>query len=433
MKIPKLLWLIAFLLFLATALNYADRMVLSIVWGDIRKEFNFSPEDYGQIGALFFVAYAIMYAGSGWVIDRLGTKRGFGFFIFCWSVSQALHAFAFGKWTFATYRFMLGLSEPANWPAAAKAVGEWFPPAQRALGVGIFNAGSSVGSVLAPPLVAWITVEYGWRSAFVFTGLAGFVWLAIWMVIYDPPHRNRWISQAEYQKLAPQLPPPVEAAPSKEKIDLIQVFLTRGCWSLAIARFFTDPVIYFMTFWLPEYLRVERHFDLKQVGRYAWVPFVFGGIGYVLGGWLSAYLIRRGWPLPRARKFIMAVGACCLPVAILAPFVPEAWMAIGATCFVTFGHAFWVSNLQALPTDLFRGREVATASGFTGMGGAIGGALAQLGTGYLVANFSYAPVFIIAGLMHPLSAVLVYWWLPDREFSKPHRINTVREISKTKR
>ncbi len=173
-----------------------------------------------------------------------------------------------------------------------------------------------------------------------------------------------------------------------------------------------------MTFWLPEYLRVERNFDLAQVGKYAWVPFVFGGIGYVVGGWLSAFLIRRGWPLPRARKFVMALGAACLPVAILAPFAPQAWMAIGATCFVTWGHAFWVSNLQALPTDLFRGREVATASGFTGMGGAIGGALAQLGTGYLVANFSYTPVFIIAGLMHPLSMALVYWWLPDREFAK---------------
>lgn len=418
MKIPRMLWIVTLLLFLATALNYADRMVLSIVSVDIRKEFNFSPQDYSQIVAFFFVAYAIMYAGSGWIIDRLGTKRGFGLFILCWSVSQVLHAFSIGKWSLAGYRFMLGLSEPGNWPAAAKAVGEWFPPAQRALGVGLFNAGSSVGSVIAPPMVAWITYAYGWRAAFIITGLMGFGWLVAWMSLYDPPHRNRWITREEYGALAPQLPPPAEAVPAKEKIDVVRVFLTRGCWVLAIARFFGDPVIYFMTFWLPEYLRVERHFDLAQVGRYAWVPFVFGGIGYVVGGWLSAELIRRGWPLPRARKFIMALGAACLPVAILAPFVPEAWMAIGATCFVTWGHAFWVSNLQALPTDLFRGREVATASGFTGMGGAIGGALAQLGTGYLVAHFSYAPVFVIAGFMHPLAVTLIYLLLPDREFTK---------------
>lgn len=417
MKIPKLIWVIGLLLFLATALNYGDRMVLSIVSVDIRKEFGLSVGDYSEITALFMVAYAIMYAGSGWISDRLGTKRAFGLFIFGWSLAQALHAFAFGKWSLAGYRFMLGLFEPGNWPVAAKAVGEWFPPANRALGIGVFNAGSSIGPVVAPYAVAWITLHYGWRAAFVTTGALGFVWLVAWLIVYDPPRRNRWMRSEEYAELAPQLPPPAEAEPNAERIDVVRVFLSRGCWSLLIARFFTDPVIYFVIFWLPEYLRNERHFDLEMVGRYAWVPFIFGGIGYILGGWLSALLIRRGWPLPRARKFIMAVGAACLPVAILAPFVPAAWMAIAATCFVTFGHAFWVSNLQALPTDLFRGREVATASGFTGMGGAIGGALAQLGTGYLVLRFSYAPVFIIAGLMHPLSAVLVYWWLPDREFA----------------
>lgn len=418
MKIPKMLWVIGLLLFLATALNYADRMVLSIVSVDIRKEFHLSVQDYSHIAALFMVAYALMYAGSGWVIDRLGTKRGFALFILAWSIAQALHAFAFGKWSLAGYRFLLGLAEPANWPAAAKAVAEWFPPAQRALGIGVFNAGSSIGPVVAPPLVAWITVQYGWRAAFIATGLMGLVWVAAWLILYNPPQCNRWLSEAEYAVMRPQLPPVVEAAPNTEKIDVFRVFTSRGCWSLVVARFFTDPVIYFVIFWLPEYLRNERHFDLQMVGRYAWVPFVFGGIGYILGGWLSSYFIGKGWPLPRARKFVMAMGACFLPVAIVAPFVPAAWMAIAATCFVTFGHAFWVSNLQALPTDLFPGREVATASGFTGMGGAVGGALAQLGTGYLVANFSYAPVFIIAGLMHPLSAVLVYLWLPDREFAK---------------
>jgi len=418
MKIPKMIWVVGLLLFLATALNYTDRMVLSIVSVDIRNDFHLSPQDYSQINSVFFVAYAIMYAGSGWIIDRLGTKRGFTLFIVGWSFSQVLHALTLGKWSLAGCRFMLGLLEPGNWPAAAKAVAEWFPPAQRALGVGVFNAGSSVGSVIAPSLVAFVTLQYGWRAAFVATGALGFAWLVLWLVLYDPPHRNRWITHAEFARLQPHLPPPVESAPAKKKIDVLRVFAARGCWSLTVARFFTDPVIYFVIFWLPEYLRNERHFDLHMVGKYAGVPFVFGGIGYVLGGWLSAFFMRKGWSLPRSRKFVMLMGACCLPVAMLAPFVPAAWMAIAATCFITFGHAFWVANLQALPTDLFPGHEVATASGFTGSGGAIGGALAQLGTGYLVAHFSYAPVFIIAGLMHPLSAALVYWWLPDREFAK---------------
>ncbi|HYO82924.1 MAG TPA: MFS transporter, partial [Bryobacteraceae bacterium] len=155
-----------------------------------------------------------------------------------------------------------------------------------------------------------------------------------------------------------------------------------------------------------------------MVGKYAWVPFIFGDVGYMLGGWLSGHLIRRGWTLPRARKFVMLLGAVCMPAAIFAPFVPEAWMAIAATCFVTFGHAFWVANIQTLPTDLFPSHEVGTAMGCSGMGGAIGGALANLGTGYLVQSFSYTPVFLMAGLMHPLSAFLVYRLLPDSRFPR---------------
>jgi ACS family hexuronate transporter-like MFS transporter len=416
-KIPKLLWIIAFLLFLATALNYADRMALSIVSVDIRNEFGLSPEDYSHILVLFFLAYAIMYAGSGYIVDRLGTRLGFALFILGWSVSQMLHAFSVGKWSLATYRFMLGLSEPGNWPAAAKAVQEWFPPSQRALGVGIFNAGSSIGSVIAPPLVAFITKFYGWRAAFLLTGAMGLGWLALWLIIYYPPRENRWLSKKECEELDAKLPPPEEAKPASDQaLDWKHVIAQRGCWTLILARFFTDPVIYFVIFWLPEYLRKERAFNLEEVGKYAWVPFVFGGIGYIVGGWLSGKLMRSGWTLPRSRKFVMALGAVVLPAAIFAPLVPAAWMAIAATCFVTWGHAFWVSNLQALPTDLFRGREVGTSSGFTGMGGAIGGMLAQLGTGYVVVHFSYAPIFLLAGLMHPLSAILIYWLLPDREF-----------------
>ena len=401
MNTSRMVWVVGFLLFLATALNYADRLVLSIVSVDIRKEFQLSPQDYSEVVALFLLAYAIMYGLSGWIIDRLGTKLGFAAFILAWSVSQALHAFTMGKWSLALYRFALGLSEPGNWPAAAKAVQEWFAPSDRALGIGVFNAGSSVGSAIAPPLVAWVTLQYGWRAAFVVTGLLGFGWLVAWMLIY---------------RTGPYLAAAPAHGESAARMNGWQIFKQRGCWSLFVARFFTDPVIYFVIFWLPEYLRNERHFNLNEVGEYAWVPFVFGGIGYLVGGALSSRLIQRGWTLPRSRKFVMALGAAFLPVAILAPFVPAAWMAIAATCFVTWGHAFWVSNLQALPTDLFRPKEIATASGFTGMGGAIGGMLAQLGTGYLVAHFSYAPVFIIAGLMHPLSAFLVYLWLPEREF-----------------
>jgi ACS family hexuronate transporter-like MFS transporter len=171
-------------------------------------------------------------------------------------------------------------------------------------------------------------------------------------------------------------------------------------------------------FWLPEYLRKERHFDLAMVGQYASVPFIAGGIGYVTGGWLSGKLMRAGWSLPKARKFVMLLGAAVMPAAILAPAVPTAWLAILAICFVTLGHAFWTSNLQAIPTDLFRSGEMGTATGFSGMGGAVGGILANYGTGWVVQHFSYAPIFLMAGLMHPLAIAIVYKMLPDHRFAR---------------
>lgn len=413
MTIPKLRWVLAAMLFLATMINYVDRTALSVVSGDVRREFGLTEQDYSHIVTIFLLAYAIMYAGSGYIVDRLGTKRGFALFISGWSVAQLLHAFAGGKWSLAGCRFLLGLMEPGNWPAAVKAVREWFPPQERAFGVGIFNAGSSIGSALAPPMVAWLTYSYGWRSAFIFTAALGFVWLAVWLVLYAPPRQNRWLRPEEMPEIAEVAPTTEYTRPGWKK-----VLRMRECYTLILARFFTDPVIYFVIFWLPEYLRKERGFDLAMVGKYAWVPFIFGDIGYMLGGWLSGRLMQKGWPLGRARKFVMLLGALCMPVAILAPQVPAAWMAIAATCFLTFGHAFFVANIQTLPADLFKASETGTAMGFSGTGGAVGGMLANLGTGWVVTHYTYAPVFLAAGLMHPLAIFLVYRLLPDRYFNR---------------
>jgi len=396
------LWWIAALLCASTLLNYADRLAFSVVSVEVRREFALKESDYGQIVTLFLAAYAVMYAVSGYLVDRLGAKRGFGVFMAAWSLAQMAHGFALGKWSLAACRIGLGLAEPAAWPAAAKAVKEWFAPARRGLGMGIFNAGTSLGSAVAQPLVSILALRYGWRFAFIVTGGMGFIWLAAWMLIYYTPA---------------QPAPDSKAAPAPRS-SWWAIFKQPGCYGLTLARFFTDPVIYFVIFWLPEYLRKERGFDLAMVGKYAWVPFAFGGAGYVFGGWLSGWLMDRGWSTGRARKFAMACGAAFLPGAMLAPLVPEPWMAIGATCFLTFGHALWVANLQTLPTDLFRDSELGTASGFTGAGGAIGGMIANLATGYVVMQFSYTPLFLLAGLLHPLSAVLVYRFLPEREFAR---------------
>src|ERR1051325_6581936 len=436
MKIPKMRWIIAGMLFLATAVNYADRLALSliVVAKDFHAEVAMDDVGYSWVVAAFFLAYAIMYAGSGYIVDRLGTKRGFSCFIALWSVAAILHAAAWNTWTFGLCRFLLGLGEPGNWPAAAKAISEWFSARQRALGVGIFNAGSSIGSAMAPPVVWWLTSNFGWRAAFIGIGAVGFAWLLMWLILYDPPHRNRFLGSDEYLAFRDDVLPPdqTQAAPA-EKVAWSRVVRTKECVALSIARALTDPVIYYVIFWLPRYLEKERHFDLAMVGKYSWVPFVFGGIGYVVGGWLSGWLIGRGWPMVRARKRAMLVGALCLPVAIAAPHVPSAALAIAATCFLTLGHGFWVGNLQTLPTDLFPGYEVGTVSGFSGMGGALVGMVASLGTGYVVSRFSYSPVFLVAGLMHPTAMVIIALMLPGDAREAQPATGFVREAAVNRR
>jgi ACS family hexuronate transporter-like MFS transporter len=249
------------------------------------------------------------------------------------------------------------------------------------------NAGSSLGSALAPPLVAFIGLNYGWRAAFVATGAAGVLWLIVWAWLYYTP-------KEVYERPEAKVP----------RRSMREIFREPACWSLCFARFLTDPVIYFVIFWLPEYLGKERGFDLAMIGRYAWVPFLFGDVGYLLGGWLSGRLMDKGWTLGKARRSVMYIGASVMPAAIFAPLAPGFELAIAAICVMAMGHAMWVSNVQSIPADTFAPQEVATASGLTGMGGAIGGMLANLGTGWVVQHYGYSPVFFVAGLMHPLAA-----------------------------
>ncbi len=415
--IPRLRWIIAGLLLAVTMINYTDRLTLSVLIGDVRKDLDLSETDYSHLVSLFLAAYAVMYAVSGWVVDRVGTRLGFVLFVGGWSVAQMLHGLAWNKWSLAGFRFLLGLTEPGSFPAAVKAVREWFPAEQRAIGVGIFNTGSALGAAVAAPLAATLGLRYGWRAAFVVTGALGFVWLLFWLVLYQPPQRNRWLSQSEAADLGP-LMQEAPSGPTAPRPDWKRVFLSRPCLTLMLARFLADPVIYFVIFWLPAYLQKERGFDLTMIGRYAWIPYVFGGFGYVVGGWLSGRLLRAGWSLSRARKFALAAGAALLPTAILAPLVPSAGLAIAATSIVVFGHAVWVANLLTLPADLFPSTEVGTASGFSGMAGSVGGILANLGTGYIVSTFSYLPIFIAAGLLHPIAFLVLWRLLPQRVFEQ---------------
>jgi ACS family hexuronate transporter-like MFS transporter len=406
--------LLGVLLCASTLLNYLDRLSIGIVSVEIRTQFHMTAQDYGNVLSLFFVAYTIMYAGSGCVLDRLGTRRGFALFLAAWSLAQMLHGFAQGIATLAACRFLLGLAEPGAWPGAAKAVAEWLPPARRALYMGIFNAGTSLGSAAAPVLIAAITLSYGWRSAFIATGLLGFLWLAAWLAFYHPPAQSPWLSPTTRAELIRQLTPTqLLDPPSRNSFTL---FFTRPCWSLTLTRFFTDPVIYFAIFWLPEYLRTSRGFNLAMIRNYAWLPFLAGGLGYIGGGWLSGHLIAKGWNLRRARNAGLLAGAAFMPLTMLTPFVPNAALALLTSSFLTIGHGVWVANFQTLPADLYPNHEVGRVMGFSGAGGALGGVLAQTATGWIVTHFSYTPAFLLAGLLHPLSAAFLFRAIRPKHF-----------------
>ena len=420
LTIPKLRWVIAALLLAVTLINYIDRTAFSVLVKQIKDDLHLTDADYSEMISLFLVAYAIMYAGSGYVVDKVGTKVGMALFVGFWSISQMLHGLAGGKWSFAACRIGLGLAEPGSFPAAVKAIGEWFPADQRALGVGIFNVGSSLGAAVAAPLAAFVALHYGWRAAFVVTGALGIVWAIAWLVIFESPRHNRWLSDAEAAEFR-EVPSPAAVATSAEmavpKASWWSVVSSRPGLMVILPRFLTDPVIYFVIFWLPDYLEKARGFDLTMIGKYAWMPYVIGGApGYIIGGLLANWMIRKGWSLGMTRKIAMTIGAACLPAAILAPFAPSAGLAIAAMCLVVFGHAIWISNFMALPADLFPSGAVATAAGVSGMGGAIGGALANWKTGAIVMHFSYIPIFICAGLLHPLAVLLVWLLLPERYF-----------------
>jgi ACS family hexuronate transporter-like MFS transporter len=411
--IAKFRWIVAGLLLFSTMINYTDRVTLSVLIGSIERDLGLNDVDYSQVLAIFLFSYAVMYAISGYVVDRLGTRRGFAIFAFGWSVSQMLHGLISSKWSLAGCRFLLGLSEPGNFPAATKAIREWFPVGERALGVGIFNAGSSLGAALASPLAAGLAVRFGWRAAFLFTGALGLVWLGFWLLLYQPPFYSRWLSPGERATVQPPSKLPKRIAGPSPWSKLLH---NRACLILMLVRFLSDPVIYFVIFWLPAYLEKERHFDLATIGRYAWMPYVFGDVGYIAGGWLSGWLIKRGFTLSSARKGAMAVGACLLPAAILAPLVQAPGAAIAAMCVVVFGNAVWVANLLTLPADLFEEAAVGTGAGLAGMAGSFGGILANIAIGYVVSRFSYLPVFVLAGVVHPISVLLIYRLIPAKSF-----------------
>lgn len=405
-------WWIAGLLVLATALNYLDRQTFPVVVGEIRKEIPISNEDFARLNFLFLLAYAVMYAGGGRIMDWLGTRLGYALMIIWWSAANFLTGTATSLLGLGTFRFLLGIGEGGGFPGSGKAVAEWFPPRERSLAFGVFNTGSAVGAVIAPPLIALIVGILGWRWVFFITGALGLVWAVIWLRYYNSPSQCRFVAPAEREFIESSrmsaLAPPTGKAPS---IRWHRLFTYRAVWGLMLAKFLSDAAWYFFIFWLPKYLGDARQLDIKAIGYFAWIPFAFAGAGSLSGGALGGFLLGRNISLDRSRKIALGIGAALLPTTL---FIAAAPLNFAIVFFSTamFAHQFWSANLQTLPADLFPPRVVGSVEGLLGCAGGFGGMLFGLLVGWLVEREGYPPAFFIAGLLHPLAFLVILMFVP---------------------
>jgi ACS family hexuronate transporter-like MFS transporter len=410
-KIRHLRWYICGLLFLACTINYIDRQTVAVLKPHLQDQLHWSESDYGWIVFSFQLAYAIMMMVSGKLIDRLGTRLGYALTMTWWSLAAMAHALARSAFSFGVARFFLGAGEAGNFPAAIKTVAEWFPPQERALATGIFNAGTNVGAVLAPPIVVWLTLTWGWQEAFIFTGALGFIWLIFWVLMYRLPTQHARLTADELRHI--RSAEAEEAETGEPKIAWSKILGYRQAWGFIVAKFMTDPIWWFYIFWLPSYLKQGRGFTLQEIGYFAWIPFLAADVGSVLGGWLSGFFMKRGWPLTRARKTAMAICALCMPAGIAAVFAPSAWLALALISVATSAHQGWSANVFTLASDMFPKRDVGSVVGLGGAAGAVGGMIIAPVAGYVLQWFhTYVPLFIIAGLMHPLAMVLVHRLVP---------------------
>lgn len=420
-KLANLRWYVCALLFFASLINYIDRQTIAILKPHLQDLMRWSESDYGWIVFAFQVAYALMMMVSGPVIDWLGARIGFALWTTWWSIAEMAHARARSAFTFGVARFFLGAGEAGNFPASIKAVAEWFPVKERALATGIFNAGTNIGAVVAPPLVVWLTLRWGWQMAFIVPGVLGFAWLIFWLAIYRSPRRHPWVTEKEIAYIESGEPGGGEK--EEAKIPWRRILGYRQAWGFIAGKFFTDPIWWFYVYWLPSYLKQARGFSLAEIGYFAWIPFLVASVGSVAGGWLSSFWIKRGWSVNRARKVAMLVCAICMPAGTAAVFAAKAWMALALISVATSAHQGWSANLFTLTSDTFPKQDVGSVVGLGGTGGAIGGMLLAVSAGYVLEWFhAYVPLFIVAGAMHPLAIGVIHLLVPRIE-PVPARLN----------
>jgi ACS family hexuronate transporter-like MFS transporter len=397
-------WWILALLFFATTINYLDRIVFSVLIPVIRNDLHMNDQVYGYVTGAFQIAYTIGFLGMGKFIDRFGTKIGYAVAAAWWTIAALLCATAQSAVRLGAFRFLLGLGESGNFPACIKSVAEWFPPKDRALATGIFNAGTNVASMVGPPLFAWMATTYGWRGAFYITASLGFVWLILWGIFYRTPDTHPRVNRAELEYIQAGAKPNTEPS-----IGWMRALQYRETWGFAVAKFLTDPVWWFYLYWLPPYLYDVRKFNLTEIAWALPVVYLMADIGSVGGGWLSGALIRSGWGVARARKTAMAVFAASMPIAALAALAGNPIVAIALVSLATSSHQGWSANLYTTTSDVFPRSAVASVTGIGGFAGGLGGFLfSAIIPGYVVTHWGYTPVFLTMGCFHLAALFFVH-------------------------
>jgi ACS family hexuronate transporter-like MFS transporter len=431
-SVGRFRWVICGLLFFATTVNYVDRQVVSLLGPTLSQQFGWTDLDYSYIVFNFSLAYAIGLLVSGGIIDRLGTKTGYAVALVFWSFAAIAHAFAH-KYTgpaipsvtvdartgfafvtlvgsvagFSLARFALGLGESGNFPAAIKAVAEWFPKKERALANGIFNSGTNVGALVAPLAVPWITLTWGWEWAFIVTGGLGFLWLFFWYGLYGSPREHPRLSAAELAYIESD---PVE---SVTPVPWASLLPHRQTWSFAVGKLLTDPVWWLYLYWVPDFLHRVHHIDLKGSALPIFVIYQIATIGSIAGGWLPARLLGRGWSTNAARKTALLVPALCVLPIMAAPQVSNMWAAVVLIGVAAGAHQAWSANIYTFTSDMFPKSAVASVTGIGGMAGAVGGMFIALIVGkVLQATGSYVPIFIMAGSMYLIALAIIQLLVP---------------------
>jgi ACS family hexuronate transporter-like MFS transporter len=392
-KVGNHRWTICALLFFATTINYLDRNILGILAPTLQKEIGWTVVEYGYITTAFSAAYALGLVFFGWFIDKFGTKIGYSLSIVGWSLAAMAHALAKSVFGFGIARAFLGVSEAGNFPAAIKATAEWFPKKERALATGIFNSGANIGAVVAPAVVPWLTVTYGWQAAFIATGATGFIWFILWIIYYEKPEAAKKLKKEEKAYI---LSDPQEL--SSEKVPWVKLLKYRQTWAFIIGKFMTDPIWWFYLYWLGLYLNNNFGLTITALGLPLIVIYMMTSIGSVGGGWISGAMINRGVAVNKARKIAMLICAILVIPVVSAANITSLWLAVGIIGLAAAAHQGWSANIFTTASDMFPKKAVGSVVGLGSAAGSIGGMIFLTSSGYIVqATGSYMILFIICG------------------------------------